>query len=70
MCGPYLSSIGRELKPVLKKFISGMPTRFNMAEGPSVIEGAVIEFDQNTKKALSIETFRIREPYAEGLARK
>jgi metallophosphoesterase (TIGR00282 family) len=64
MCGPYFSSIGRDLKPVLKKFISGMPSRFSMAEGPAVLEGAVIEFDPKTKKASSIETFRIREPYA------
>ena len=64
MCGPYVSSIGRDLKPVLKKFISGMPSRFSMAEGPAVLEGAVIEFDPKTKKASSIETFRIREPYA------
>jgi calcineurin-like phosphoesterase len=41
-----------------------MPSRFNMAEGPAVLEGAVIEFDPKTKKASSIETFRIREPYA------
>ena len=64
MCGPYVSSIGRDLKPVLKKFISGMPSRFNIAEGPAVLEGAVIEFDPKTKKASSIETFRIREPYS------
>lgn len=63
MCGPYLSSIGRELKPVLKKFLSGMPSRFNMADGPATLEGATIEFDPATKKAVSIETFRIREPY-------
>lgn len=63
MCGPYLSSIGREVKPVLKKFLTGMPSRFSMAEGPATLEGAVIEFDQRTKKASSIETFRIREPF-------
>ena len=61
MCGPYLSSIGRDLKPVLKKFLTGMPSRFSMAEGPATIEGAVIEFDPKTKKASSIETFRLRE---------
>lgn len=66
MCGPYLSSIGRELKPVLKKFISGMPSRFNMAEGPATLEGAIVEFDPMTKKAISIETFRLREPYTPG----
>lgn len=62
MCGPYLSSIGRDLKAVLKKFITGMPSRFSMAEGPATLEGAVVEFDPKTKRASSIETFRIREP--------
>ena len=64
MCGPYLSSIGRDVKPVLKRFLTGMPSRFSMAEGPATLEGAVIEFDPKTKKASSIETFRIREPFA------
>lgn len=62
MTGPYVSSIGRDLKPVTKKFITGMPSRFEVAEGPCVLEGAIVEFDQVTKKATSIETFRIREP--------
>ena len=64
MTGPYLSSIGRDLKPVTKRFITGMPGRFEVAEGPSVLEGAVIEFDPATKKASSIETLRVREPLA------
>ena len=63
MCGPYLSSIGRDLKPVLKKFITGMPSRFSIAEGPATLEGAVIEFDPKTKLASSIETLRVREPF-------
>ena len=62
MTGPYVSSIGRDLKPVTRKFITGMPSRFEVAEGPSVLEGAVIEFDPTTKKAISIEPFRVREP--------
>jgi len=64
MTGPYISSIGRDLKPVTKKFITGMPARFDVAEGPCVLEGAVIEFDPVTKKASSIEALRVREPYA------
>ena len=64
MCGPYLSSIGRELKPVLTKFLSGMPSRFKIAEGPATLEGAVITFDPQTKRASSIETLRVREPFA------
>ncbi len=62
MTGPYIGSLGRELKPVLKRFITGLPGRFDVAEGPSVLEGAVITFDPATKKASAIETLRIREP--------
>ena len=61
MTGPYISSIGRDLKPVTKKFVTGIPARFEVAEGPCVLEGAVIDFDPATKKAASIEAFRVRE---------
>ena len=64
MTGPYVSSIGRDLKPVTKRFLTGLPSRFDVAEGPCVLEGAVIDFDPVTKKAASIETLRIREPFA------
>jgi metallophosphoesterase (TIGR00282 family) len=61
MTGPYISSIGRDLKPVTRKFVTGMPSRFDVAEGPCVLEGALITFDPATKKASSVETVRIRE---------
>ena len=61
MTGPYVSSIGRDLKPVTKKFVTGVPARFEVAEGPSVVEGAVVEFDPASGRASSIEPFRIRE---------
>ena len=61
MCGPYVSSIGRDLRPVTRKFVTGMPSRFEVAAGPCTLEGAVVEFDPATKKASSIETLRIRE---------
>ena len=62
MTGPYVSSIGRDLKPVTRRFLTGMPSRFDVAEGPSVLEGAIVDFDPATKRASSIETLRIREP--------
>ena len=66
MTGPYVSSLGRDLKPVLQRFMTGLPARFEVAEGPSLLEGAVITFDPATKKASSIETFRFREPLPDG----
>ena len=68
MTGPYVSSIGRDLAPVTKKFVTGIPSRFEVASGPSTLEGAVIEFDPATKTASAIEAFRVREPLAGGAA--
>ena len=62
MCGPWYSSIGRDFKPVLQKFTTGIPARFDVAEGPATLEGAVITFDAATRKATAIEPFRYREP--------
>ena len=61
MTGPYLSSIGRDLAPVTRRFLTGMPARFEVADGPCTLEGAIIDFDTASKRASSIETFRIRD---------
>ena len=62
MTGPWFSSIGRDFAPVSKKFITGMPGRFDVANGPSTLEGAIITFDRESRKATQIEAFRYREP--------
>ncbi|MBR4652856.1 MAG: YmdB family metallophosphoesterase [Kiritimatiellae bacterium] len=62
MTGPWYSSIGRQFKPVLQKLIMGVPARFDVADGPVTLEGAVITFDASTRKASAIEPFRYREP--------
>jgi calcineurin-like phosphoesterase len=49
---------------VTKRFVTGMPGRFEVADGPSVLEGAIFEFDPASKVVSSVETVRIREPYA------
>ncbi len=64
MTGPWHSSIGRAFKPVLQKFMTGIPARFDVAEGPATLEGAVIAFDPTTKKATEIVPYRYREPLA------
>ena len=65
MTGPYLSSIGRDLRPVTRKFVTGMPARFDVADGPCVLEGAVIDYDPAARRARSVETVRIREAFDE-----
>ena len=61
MTGPYMSVIGREIAPVTKKFVTGMSTKFDVAAGPAVLEGAILEIDNTTGKALSITPYRVRE---------
>ena len=59
MTGPSHSVIGREIEPVLKKFLTGMPSKFDVAKGPAVLEGVIIEIDRVTTRAVGIA--RVRE---------
>lgn len=61
MTGPIDSVIGRELAPVLHKFTTGMPMKFDVAKGPAVLQGAIIDIDRATGRAKSIVPFFRRE---------
>jgi len=62
MCGPYIGVIGSERHNVLHKFITGMPKKFEVAHGPNIFCGVVIDIDDATGKARSIERVLHREP--------
>ena len=47
------------VEPVLHKFLTGMPAKFDVARGPAVLEGAIVDIDRATGKAVSIA--RVRE---------
>lgn len=57
MVGPEESVIGREIEPVLEHFITGLPQKFHVADGPCQVSGAVVEVDETTGFAKSIQTF-------------
>ncbi len=59
MTGAKDSVIGREVEPVLRRFITGMPQKFNTAKDDPALEGVILDIDLKTGKARSIE--RIRE---------
>ncbi|MBI3332674.1 MAG: TIGR00282 family metallophosphoesterase [Candidatus Omnitrophica bacterium] len=63
MTGPYDSVIGREVEPVLGRFLTGLPSRYDVAKGNVLLCGALVELDPNTGKALKIE--RVRERFGE-----
>ena len=51
--------IGVKAERVLRRFQTGLPVRFEPAEGGVRIEGAVVECDATSGRAQSIETFRL-----------
>lgn len=53
--GPHESVLGREIEPVLKRFRTGLPQRFEVARNHVRLHGAVVEIDNATGKALSIQ---------------
>lgn len=55
MTGPFDSVIGRDKDQVLTRFVTQMPTRFEVAEGDVQLHGVVIEIDEKTGKARSIK---------------
>ncbi len=58
MTGPRYSVIGRQVPPVLKKFTTGIPQRFEVATGPCKLEGAIIEIPRGEKFPTSIQAVR------------
>jgi len=52
--GPHESVLGREIEPVIQRFLTGMPQRFEVARERVYLHGALIEIDELSGKALSI----------------
>lgn len=55
MTGPCDSVIGRTTDAILERFITGMPTKFEIASGDVRLHGALLTIDPATGKALKIK---------------
>jgi metallophosphoesterase (TIGR00282 family) len=60
MCGALHSSIGMELEPSIRRFLTGMPAKSEVAKGAAVVCGVLIDLDRTTGKALSIQRLQKR----------
>jgi len=60
MTGPYDGVIGVEKQQVLDRFLTSMPARFEPARGDVRLCAAVIECDEQSGKATSIERLTLR----------
>jgi 2',3'-cyclic-nucleotide 2'-phosphodiesterase len=58
-CGPHDSIIGADVRPAMDRFLTGLHHKLTVASGDALVCGCVIDIDESTGKARSIE--RIRE---------
>lgn len=59
MTGPYDSVIGREKKNIIERFITQLPTKFEMASQDIQMHGVIVDIDEKTGKATAIK--RVQE---------
>ncbi|MEY5009335.1 MAG: hypothetical protein RLZZ253_474 [Verrucomicrobiota bacterium] len=55
MCGPVESCLGREIAPIIQRFLTGRPVSFPVAGGPVKLHGAIVDVDETSGRALRIE---------------
>jgi metallophosphoesterase (TIGR00282 family) len=60
--GPHESVIGREIEPVIKRFLTLQPQRFGVAEKDVKLQGVIVEINPSTGKAERIERVSERLP--------
>jgi metallophosphoesterase (TIGR00282 family) len=61
MTGPYDSVIGVEAETIVKRFVTGMPSRFETAKGDARLAAAVVSVDPKTGRATAIDRMLLRE---------
>jgi metallophosphoesterase (TIGR00282 family) len=55
MVGPKYSILGRNPAQILERFLTQMPTRFEIADGEIELQAVVVDIDEKTGKANSIK---------------
>ena len=65
MCGPYDSVLGRRKDRVIKFMTTNMPVPFDVATGDVRMCGALVEIDEQTGRAISIERIEVQGENAE-----
>jgi metallophosphoesterase (TIGR00282 family) len=59
MCGPLDSVIGMEKEAVIKGFLSQLPRQFEVAQDNIVLQGIIVEVDDDSGRSREIKRLRI-----------
>jgi metallophosphoesterase (TIGR00282 family) len=68
MTGPHDGIIGVERDPILNRFLTGLPARFESAKGRPMFHGVVIEADESSGRATAITRLRLSKTELEQMA--
>lgn len=60
--GPHESVLGREIQPVIERFLTNTPRRFEVAANRVLLQGVLLTVDASTGRAEAVE--RVCEPLA------
>lgn len=55
MTGSENGVIGIEIEPIIQKFLTSLPQRFEIAQGNEMLHGIILDVDEDTGKARKIE---------------
>ncbi|THF78448.1 TIGR00282 family metallophosphoesterase [Cohnella fermenti] len=61
MTGPRDGVLGMDRDSVLHKFLTGLPTRFQVADTKWILSGLCVEIDDSTGRATKIQKIRVDE---------
>ncbi|HYQ48172.1 MAG TPA: TIGR00282 family metallophosphoesterase [Thermodesulfovibrionales bacterium] len=62
MTGPAYSVIGIEVEQIIQRFLTGMPDRFETAQGKGILSAVVIDINAQTGKASGIQRIQLSYP--------
>jgi metallophosphoesterase (TIGR00282 family) len=61
MTGPSYSVIGIEVNQIIRRFLTGMPERFETAQGKGILSGVVLDIDAESGRATGIQRLQISQ---------
>jgi len=61
MTGPYAGVIGNDKESILRRFLTGLPTRFEVAEGEVQLCGVLLDIDETSGQARAIQRLTLAE---------
>ena len=60
MTGPKNSVIGMDVNASVKRFVTSLPERYKLAEGSCILNGCIIEINDENCRAVSIERINVK----------